>query len=222
MNGTTGTGPATCISWLQSWRSFWPAAGVLTQSLGNLGWQQMRKDSLVHNQLAIQRLTFEIREAEEAVKAMSGSPWIAPVLGSGSPETLAQANSVLDRYQQRFGASVAYLLDASGTTIASSNRGDPDSFVGQKYAFRPYFQEAIAGKPGRYFALGVTSKKRGFYASHPVKESTGKVLGVVVFKMTLNRFQQELGNLTLPSSSTPKASCLCPAAPTRTITACGR
>ena len=134
----------------------------------------------------------KLEQAEEAVKAMSGSPWIAPALESRSPQTLAQANAVLDRYQQRFGAAVAYLLDASGTTIASSNRGDPDSFVGQKYAFRPYFQEAMAGKAGRYFALGVTSKKRGFYASHPVKDPTGKVIGVAVFKMTLNRFQQEL------------------------------
>jgi C4-dicarboxylate-specific signal transduction histidine kinase len=138
------------------------AAGwFLTQFLGDLAGQQVRKDSLAHNQLAIQRLAFEVEQAEEAVKAMSGSPWIGPALGSGSSQTLAQANAVLDRYQQRFGASVAYLLDTSGTTIASSNRGDPDSFVGQNYAFRPYFQEAMAGNAGRYFALGVTSKKRG-------------------------------------------------------------
>ena len=164
----------------------------LTQFMGNLAWQQVRKDGLAHNKLAIQRLAFEVEQAEEAVRAMSGSPWIGPALVSGSSQTLAQANAVLDRYQQRFGAAVAYLLDTSGTTIASSNRGDPDSFVGQKYAFRPYFQEAMAGKLGRYFALGVTSKKRGFYASHPVKDPTGKILGVAVFKMTLNRFQQDL------------------------------
>ena len=64
--------------------------------------------------------------------------------------------------------------------------------MGQNYAFRPYFQEAMAGKVGRYFALGVTSKKRGFYASHPVKDPAGKILGVAVFKMTLDRFQQDL------------------------------
>jgi diguanylate cyclase (GGDEF)-like protein/PAS domain S-box-containing protein len=165
----------------------------LTQSLGDLAWQQVRKDSLAHNKLAIQHLIFEVQEAEEAVRAMSGSPWIAPAIRSGTPETLAQAHAVLDRYQQRFGAAVAYLMDASGTTIASSNRGDPDSFVGQKYTFRPYFQAAMAGNAGHHFALGVTSKKRGFYVSHPVVDPTGTVIGVAVFKMTLNRFQQELG-----------------------------
>ncbi len=164
----------------------------LTQALGNLAGQQVRKGSLAHNKLAIQRLAFELERGEEAVKSMSGSPWIAPALESTSPQTLAQAHAVLDRYQQRFGASVAYLLDASGATIASSNRGAPDSFVGQKYAFRPYFKEAISGHAGRYFALGVTSKKRGFYASYPVKNPAGKILGVAVLKMTLNRFQEEL------------------------------
>jgi diguanylate cyclase (GGDEF)-like protein/PAS domain S-box-containing protein len=164
----------------------------LTQFLGNLAWQQVQRDSLAHNRLAIQRLTFEERQAEEAVRTMSGSPWIGPALRSRSPETLARANQVLDRYQQRFGASVVYLLDQSGTTIASSNRDAPDSFVGHLYDFRPYFQEALAGKIGRYLALGVTSKKRGFYISCPVRDSAGKISGVAVFKMSLTRFQQDL------------------------------
>ncbi len=163
-----------------------------TQFLGNLARQEVQKDSLGHSNLLIQRLAFELEQADEAVKAMSGSPWIGPILWSRSPETIALANSVLDRYQQRFGAAVAYLLDASGTTVASSNRGDPDSFVGQNYAFRPYFKEGMSGRPGRYFALGVTSKKRGFYASYPIQDPSGKIWGVAVFKMTLDRFQQAL------------------------------
>jgi len=164
----------------------------LTQYLGNLAWQQIRKTSLTHNKLALQRLAFEVELTEEAVKAMTGSPWVAPALWSGSPPIIAQANSVLDRYQERFGAAVAYLMDQSGSTIASSNRNEPDSFVGQNYAFRPYFQEAMSGKLGRYLALGVTSKKRGFYASYPVQDQAGKLLGVAVLKMTLNRFQEAL------------------------------
>ncbi len=164
----------------------------LTQFLGNLAWQQVQRDSLAHNRLAIQHLTFEVEQAEEAVKAMSGSPWISPALRSRSPETLARANQVLDRYQQGFGASVVYLLDQSGTTIASSNRSAPDSFVGQLYDSRPYFQAAMAGKIGRYLTLGPTSKKWGFYVSCPVRNLAGKIMGVAVFKMSLHRFQQDL------------------------------
>jgi len=165
-----------------------------TQYMGGLGWDHMRHHSLAQNQLAIQRLVFEVNSAEEAVIAMSGSPGLGPVLWSGSPQTLAQANQVLDRYQRHFGASEAYLLNSSGITIASSNRHAQDSFVGQSYAFRPYFHEAMMGNQGRYFALGVTSKKRGFYASSPVRHQAGKIMGVAVLKNTLNRFQQDMRN----------------------------
>jgi diguanylate cyclase (GGDEF)-like protein/PAS domain S-box-containing protein len=168
------------------------AGWVFTQFLGNLAWQQVRTESLSQNKLAVQRLTFEVEQSEEAVRTMSGSPWIGPALWSRSPETLARANSVLDRYQKRFGAAVVYLMDQSGTTVASSNRGAPDSFVGKNYAFRPYFREAMVGEAGHYFALGVTSKKRGFYASFPVRDHAGKICGVAVIKMTLKRFQRDL------------------------------
>ncbi|MGO9396072.1 MAG: PAS domain S-box protein, partial [Desulfobaccales bacterium] len=168
------------------------AGWFFTQYLGNVAQEKVRKDVVSKGNLIIQRLTFELEEAEAAVKAMSGSPWISPALWSRSPQTLAQANAVLDRYETRFEASPAYILDLTGTCIASSNRGAPDSFVGHNYSFRPYFQQAIAGHPGRYFALGIVSKKRGFFASFPVRDPEGKVVGIAAIKTTLNEFQQEL------------------------------
>ena len=71
--------------------------------------------------------------------------------------------------------AVAYvpfaLVDKSGKTFASSNRHAPDSFVGQSYAFRPYFKQAAGGITGRYFAVGVTSKVPGYYVSRPIRDS---------------------------------------------------
>ncbi len=168
------------------------AGWFFTQFMGNVAREQVRKDSVSKATLIIQRLTFELEEAEAAAKTMSGSPWIFPALLSRSPQTIARANSVLDRYQTRFEASPAFILDQTGTCIASSNRNAPDSFVGHNYDFRPYFQQAIAGQPGRYFALGVVSKKRGFFASYPVRDPMGKIVGIAVIKTTLDRFQQEL------------------------------
>ncbi len=168
------------------------AGWFLTHFLGNLAREEVREDTAGHANLIIQRLNFELEEAEAAVKAMSGSPWIIPALLSRSAQTIAQANSVLDRYQTRFEASPAYILDQTGTCIASSNRDAPDSFVGHNYTFRPYFQQAIAGQAGRYFALGIVSKKRGFFAAYPVRDQVGKIVGVATIKTTLDRFQQGL------------------------------
>jgi diguanylate cyclase (GGDEF)-like protein/PAS domain S-box-containing protein len=126
---------------------------------------------------------------EGAVKSLAGSPWIAPALMSKRDQDIEHANSALDRYNSAMDASVSYLMDADGMTVASSNRNDPDSFVGKFYRFRPYFQEAARGQPGRYFALGITSGKRGFYASYPVKNRLGKVLGVVTMKKDLDEME---------------------------------
>lgn len=74
-------------------------------------------------------------------------------------------------------------MDRSGDTIASSNRNEPDSFVGKNYAFRPYFTQAVQNIPSIYMAVGVTSKKRGSYYSYPVYgNNRNDAIGVAVIK----------------------------------------
>jgi diguanylate cyclase (GGDEF)-like protein/PAS domain S-box-containing protein len=130
---------------------------------------------------------------EGAAESLAGSPWIIPALVSKRGQDIEHANSVLDRYNSAVNASVSYLMDAEGMTVASSNRKDPDSFVGVSYLFRPYFQEAVKGRPGRHFAVGITSGKRGFYASYPVQDHLGKVLGVVTMKKDLDDMEGFFG-----------------------------
>ncbi len=84
---------------------------------------------------------------EGAVKSLAGSPWIAPTLLSKGVQDIEHANSALDRYNSALNASVSYLMDADGMTVASSNRDNPDSFVGKSYRFRPYFQSTIMNSP---------------------------------------------------------------------------
>ena len=61
--------------------------------------------------------------------------------------------------------------------------------MGQSYFFRPYFQQAVQGKPSNYFALGVTSKTLGLYAGFPVRDVAGKIIGVAVIKRTLDAIE---------------------------------
>ena len=72
---------------------------------------------------------------------------------------------------------MCYLQDVHGQAIASSNRGDPDSFVGHSFAFRPYFQQALRGSWGHYVALGAVTGKGAYWVSYPVKDSAGKIIG---------------------------------------------
>ncbi|MDR3567676.1 MAG: PAS domain S-box protein [Syntrophobacteraceae bacterium] len=161
------------------------AGWIATDYLGN----KARREILVENRattvLLATHLTNELDKMEGVVKSLSFSPWIVPALSAPTGESIARANSTLDRYNEALNASVSYLMDKNGLTLASSNRKDPYSFVGKSYEFRPYFTEAIKGHYGSYFAIGVTSLERGFYASFPVHGRDNTLLGVVVMKTDL-------------------------------------
>ena len=157
---------------------------VFTQHLGDVATQDKRDD--YEHDLKMVRLALmdNIVEAERFVKILSNSPLIIPAFLSKTLQNIDQANAFLDVFGETGPESVFYLMDLQGLTIASSNRDRPDSFLGRSYAFRPYFQEAMQGSAGRYWALGVTSNELGYYASFPVRDQAGKIIGVAVVKRT--------------------------------------
>ena len=129
-----------------------------------------------------ERLSDNIEEANRLVKLMAQTTTAASVFADPRSQLVQQANQEMDWFSQALPGSVCYLMDPQGETIASSNCQEPDSFLGRSYAFRPYFQQAMQGSPGQYFAIGVTSKDPGYYASRPAHNATGKVIGVAVIK----------------------------------------
>lgn len=161
----------------------------ITQYWGERAVKILREDGRNQISALSNLIAGELSKADYAAAALSGSPWIARALISGESADIDLANSVLDRFKESHHASVCYLIDASGRTVASSNRGSPDSFVGQFYGFRPYFRDAVEGTAGRYFALGVTSRERGYYASSPVRDSVGNIIGAVAVKNNIGRLE---------------------------------
>ncbi len=97
---------------------------------------------------------------------------------------LAQKNAVLD-------TSDIYVMTSDGMTIAASNHDRPDSFIGQSFTYRPYFTEALAGRKGRFFALGTTSGVRGYYFAAPIRDAAGTVAGVIAVKIGLDVIEAE-------------------------------
>lgn len=100
----------------------------------------------------------------------------------------ARANDYLEEINGLLQSSDIYVMMPDGQTIAASNHKGPTSFVGENFSYRPYFQNAMAGLQARFFALGTTSQKRGYYFSSPVHVD-GAVRGVVVFKVDLDAIE---------------------------------
>ncbi|KOO16939.1 ATPase [Vibrio xuii] len=115
-----------------------------------------------------------------------------------NPDNSAQVeltNRYLEQVNNTIQSTDAYLLDEFGNTIASSNWNLPRSFVGRNYAWRPYFSNAIQGNPSQYFALGSSSKQRGYYFSYPVTYAA-EIIGVIVIKMDLTAIESNWQNRT--------------------------
>lgn len=110
------------------------------------------------------------------------------LLQPGDIQIQRQINQRLRTLNDIAGASVIYLMDTRGDTLASSNWMEDDSFVGKNFSYRPYFTQAMAGKPGRYYALGTTSKVRGYFFSYPIHMGAD-ILGIVVVKVAFSKLE---------------------------------
>lgn len=87
-------------------------------------------------------------------------------------------------------ASVLYLIDRRGITIASSNSAEPTSFVGSDYSFRDYFSRAMAEGKAEHFALGSVSLRPGLYISERVGPKDAP-LGVIVVKAEFDQLERD-------------------------------
>ena len=99
------------------------------------------------------------------------------------------ANLYLRDTAEMLGASDIYVMYRNGDTLAASNFDLPHSFVGENFAFRPYFQDAITHGAGRFYALGTTSNKRGYYFGTPI-DVAGQRRGVLVIKIDVDEIEQ--------------------------------
>lgn len=140
-------------------------------------------------------MTWDLVARQNEVKALAGMKEIQRTLENDSPENLARANALLKHFHNALDTDAYYLMDHDGNIIAASNYESPDSIVGKNYSFRPYFQQAVKGNPGFYFALGTASKKRGAYASYPVYgQGQAGPSGVLVSKVSMEHMEEWLGN----------------------------
>ncbi|SFS19567.1 sensor histidine kinase [Yoonia litorea] len=150
------------------------------------------------------RAQFFAGAIDDALSRLAHLPYVLSI----DPGTLAalrtgdadRLNPTLAAIAERSGAEFVFLMDTNGKTLASSNYDDADSLVGRYYTFRPYFREAMEGRQGRFYAVGVTTGRPGYFIAEPVKDESGTTFGVVVVKVPvrdLSRTIVDSGDLVL-------------------------
>jgi PAS domain S-box-containing protein len=162
-------------------------------SLKESAQKESERQTSTRAEMIRKNLSSFLSENIKPVKTMAGMQEFRDFLIQRDSGSFDKANAMLDHFKTSLNVDVCYLMDSIGNTIASSNRNDPDSFVGNNFAFRPYFKQAIKGIPSTYMALGMTSGKRGAYYSHPVYvEGQDSPAGIVVIKASIELIESEL------------------------------
>jgi two-component system C4-dicarboxylate transport sensor histidine kinase DctB len=112
----------------------------------------------------------------------------------GDRARVQAASSYLRRLNAHLGGALLFVQDQRGIVLAAS---DP-ALVGDDLSFRPYFLEALSGRVGRHFAIGVRDGLPGYYVSHPIHDGA-KVVGVAVLKIGLDPVDEAWGMLGAPA-----------------------
>lgn len=153
----------------------------LTQSLDDTA---RRGENVL--QLAATALSGQLERFERLPPLIADQAMVLEVASAPrDPAVVARANAYLARIQVQLGASDIYVIDPQGLTVAASNHATATSFIGGNFAFRPYFYDAIRGGVGRFYALGTTSRKRGYYFGAPITVA-GRIAGVLAVKIDLD------------------------------------
>lgn len=172
---------------------------ILPIAIGSAGFSFVERSFLIGSaeqaqgtlRLAVAGLRGALSRYEPLPALIAEKPSIKALLGDTSNLELTHAvNLELQEIADNVGASDIYVIDAQGYTWAASNFDQTHSFVGLSYTYRPYFQQAIQGALGRFFALGTASLKRGYYFSAPITLQ-GRIVGVVTVKIAVETLEAD-------------------------------
>jgi PAS domain S-box-containing protein len=179
-------------------------AAVAVLAAGSWAEQREQKSQVDALRHAVQVHALGLRGAAEKFDylpfTVAQQPLILALLSR--PRHAAQvdaANVYLEDVSRRAGAAALYVMGSDGLTLAASNWRTPNSFVGQSYRQRPYFQDARAGRSGFFYGVGMTTNVPGLFIAAPIRDR-GDVVGVVAVKVGL-----EALNATFSQSPEPVA-----------------
>jgi two-component system C4-dicarboxylate transport sensor histidine kinase DctB len=103
-------------------------------------------------------------------------------------EQINTASLELERINFLSGALDTFLMNRAGIVIAASNWATTQSYRGQNFSDAPYFQAALQGRLGRYFAVGDASEppETGYFFAYPIRRGD-IIIGAVVVKLQIER-----------------------------------
>ncbi len=120
-------------------------------------------------------------EMTPVVPALLDAPADAPLRDT--------VNRYLNGVNASVGAEMLYVLDPAGSSLAASDWQQPDTTIGQDLSFRPYVVDAIRLGRGRFYGVGITSRKPGYYLSYALRRGD-RLRGVAAVKVNIEEAER--------------------------------
>jgi len=118
------------------------------------------------------------------------TPIVPALLGTPADAQLRDSVSrYLDGVNATAGAEMLYVLDGEGISLAASDWDKPGTTIGQDLSFRPYVIDALKQGKGRFYGVGITSKRPGYYLSYALRRDPSS-RGVVAVKINLEETER--------------------------------
>ncbi len=158
------------------------------------GFEKLAEQGAVKLELYITYLQGVLKKSESLPELLATDRLlVSTLLNPSDSQRIDSLNRYLETINSISDTADIYLMDKNGLTIAASNWRTELSFIGSNFSYRPYFQGAMQGRLGRYFALGTTSSRRGYYFAYPVREGS-EILGAAVVKINIDSVEQNWGH----------------------------
>ncbi|MFT4701233.1 MAG: two-component system C4-dicarboxylate transport sensor histidine kinase DctB, partial [Yoonia sp.] len=167
------------------------AALVIAASVFQLSYRYFQSEELskAEGRLSLYHstVTAELARFSHLTYVLARDPFVIATAQSGDRNLL---NDRLKDFAEQAGLDAIYLMQPDGMTISASNALLESSFIGQNYAFRPYFQDALAGDQGQFYGIGATTGLPGYFIADPVRDGADAIVGVIAIKIDLSQLAQ--------------------------------
>ena len=155
-----------------------------------LGLQRLHELAQQRLEVEATRLDSQLARFEFLPSLLEASPSVFQLLNDPDNAELSRSVSLyLESINAIAGADNLYMLSVSGVTLAAADFRQPGTPLGRNLSFRPYFIDALAKGRGRFFGVGITSARPGYYQSYALA-SGGATRGVATVKVNIDSIER--------------------------------
>jgi len=159
------------------------------------GFNQMRDEASHQLDILAAAIDSEVTRHASIPSAVELNPDVLALLRAPAERQDAlqpPANRFLQKLNDHLGGPAIFVLDTTGRVVASSDWIYSDNLLGADLSTIPLFRGAVAGTPGRHYAVDNVRKEPGYFFALPIRDEQQdwKVIGVAVVKSSLHELER--------------------------------